>query len=496
VGGAVALLAAAGLFTRYGIGGNLSRDESIYAYGGQQFAHGVPPYVSIFDPKTPLATMLAGLGVLIGNLFGAHDLDSIRVVFFVFSCLCVLAVYGLTLLLWESPAAALLAAVVFASFRGFAIDALGGPDAKTPGIFLALLSMALLYRRHWFWGAVSASLAFLVWQPLGIYAALAVLAAALGAAPGEWRRDAGRAVAGALIPVVAITLYFWLAGALHAFLESAFVFPATGIERPPETVGQRIEHIAQVVGAGYPHGRALFWGGLVLLCLLLGVRVVRGRGEWRRTLADPLVCVVFASFAGIVAYSITDFQGYPDLYPLLPYAAIGWGGAAAWVAARLTAPRLRLATGGVVVVAAAVLAGLSWNWFGHDRSNGPALAEQRANAATLERVTGPGRVLYALGNPTPLVLTGRRNPSRFVYLSSGVGRWVVKHTHGGLPGWERRVRATRPAAIVVGDLNSNALLRLMARLRSVYPSGALGRWTVFVDPALRDQARRSGLAVG
>jgi hypothetical protein len=82
-----------------------------------------------------------------------------------------------------------------------------------------------------------------------------------------------------------------------------------------------------------------------------------------------------------------------------------------------------------------------------------------------------------------------------VYLSSGVGRWVVKHTPGGLAGWERNVRATRPAAIVVGDRNSNALLKLVARLGQVYPQGAVGHWTVFVDPSLRARAKQAGVAV-
>ena len=47
---------------------------------------------------------------------------------------------------------------MFVAFRGFAIDALGGPNAKTPGIFFCVLAMWLLAGRRWFWGALAAGL--------------------------------------------------------------------------------------------------------------------------------------------------------------------------------------------------------------------------------------------------------------------------------------------------------------------------------------------------
>ena len=165
VGALLALAVAVALFSRFSIDDRLGRDESIYAYGGQQLAEGVPFYASIFDPKTPLSAILAGVAVVTARAVGAGDVHTIRLAFFVFACLAVPAVYLLGLSLWGSPLAGAVSAATFASFRGFATDALGGPDAKTPGVFLAVLSMLLLVRRRWFWGAFAGSLAFLVWQP-------------------------------------------------------------------------------------------------------------------------------------------------------------------------------------------------------------------------------------------------------------------------------------------------------------------------------------------
>src|SRR3954470_23097808 len=92
-GAALSLLVAVLLFTRFGVHGGLSRDESIYAYGGQQWADGVPFYVSIFDPKTPLSALLAALGVLSGRAVGIDGLIAVRIVFCAFACATVLALY-------------------------------------------------------------------------------------------------------------------------------------------------------------------------------------------------------------------------------------------------------------------------------------------------------------------------------------------------------------------------------------------------------------------
>ncbi|MGH3307408.1 MAG: hypothetical protein ACRDOX_06930, partial [Nocardioides sp.] len=45
------LLGALGavVFLLHGFGGILTRDLALYAYGGQQFAEGVPPFVSVLN---------------------------------------------------------------------------------------------------------------------------------------------------------------------------------------------------------------------------------------------------------------------------------------------------------------------------------------------------------------------------------------------------------------------------------------------------------------
>ncbi|MEA2296667.1 MAG: hypothetical protein QOE86_4306 [Solirubrobacteraceae bacterium] len=485
------------LFTRFGLDDTLRRDEAIYAYGGQQWANnGVPFETSIFDPKGPGAAALLALATLVARALSVNDLHLMRLFFFLFACGAVVGVYVLGLWLFESALAGLAAAITFASFEGFALDALGGPDAKMPGIFFAVVAMALLLRRRWFLGALAGSLAFLVWQPLVIYPAVAVVAAAV--APGRserWGR-VGQAVAGAAIPVAVTVVYYLLAGSLHDLFEGSVNFPLTGIQHGNETLRQRLDVIRHVVTADYGHTRWLFWGGLVLLPALAGLRLARGRSQLRDTVRDPFLVVVVLSFLGVVLFSATDFQGYPDLYPLLPYAALGIGGAVGLVLTGLRGGAwLRRVAGVVASLAVAALAVLTWHWYDVPRARDTNLILQRARAKKIKAMIGPGETLYAIGDPTSLVLTHRRNPSRYIYLGSAVGRWMLKHTPGHFAGWQRQVRKANPAVIVVAGWTGPTEQRTVRWLRSAYAERYMGHWQVFLTPDAIRRAKVRGISL-
>jgi hypothetical protein len=206
--------------------------------------------------------------------------------------------------------------------------------------------------------------------------------------------------------------------------------------------------------------------------------------------------VVIPTFLGIVAFSLTDFQGYPDLYPLLPYAALGVGGAVALAAAQIRVPRLRQVAAALSVAAVALLVGLTWSSYTDSYERSLPLPTLRDDAARLDRILDPGETLYALGDPTPLVLTRRRNPSRYIYLRSGVDRWVIRHTRGGLAGWEAQIRASGAEIVTVGAWGTGIAHKIKRYLKSIYgPPSRLGPWTVFVKPAVRERAARRGISL-
>ena len=496
LGGAAASVAVAiALFTRFSSNIEMSRDEGIYAYGGQQMAHGLAPYASIFDPKAPLATIIAGLAAVAARVLGRDDIYAIRAAFFVCSVLAVLAVYLLATRLFGSRLGGVAAAVVFAADWAFAVDAVSGPNAKTPAVLFAVLSMWLLAGRRWFWGALFSALAVLVWQPMVFYLLVAVLLPPL-VATGRRRRAFLQAVVGAAIPLAVTAVYFAVEGAFRFFVEAAVVFPLLGVQREAETVGTRLLHIVDTVDRYYGFGGVLFWVGLALLLTCVVVHLVRGRSSWRTAVLAPLVAVVLVTLVGNAAYAASDFQSYPDLYPLLPYPAIGVGGAVALLIGVLRARTAQWVVAVAVLGALVVLTGLSWVSFSHDPVNTqrPGLRAQLSDACVLDRLRVPGTPLLSLGDPVPLVATHRRNPDRFIYLGSGVDRWKVDHISGGLAGWTTQIRRWAPSVVVVSGWDGQYSQPIEGWLRqNGYVPRYVGRWRAFVTPGARERARQQGV---
>lgn len=494
---AAVLLLAVAMYTRFGVGEELRRDESIYAYAGQQLAEGVPPYVSILDPKTPLASILAGLGVAVGRFAGAEDLIAIRLLFFVLSCLTVLAVHLAAAWLFRSTAAGLVAAAVFVGFLGFAIDALGGPNAKTPGILFAAASTALIVRRQWFAAGMAGVLALLVWQPLAIYALVAVVAAGTMSQEGERGPNVARAVAGAALPSILTLLYFAVAGALPQLVEGALLLPATGTQRESTALPDHLTHIVRSVAAGYGAGGAtLLWAGLAALVALGVARARTLRRASEPLTGDPLLVAVLPPLVFIVAFSLVDFQGYPDAYPFLPLAAFGIGGAAAlalaavegrWPVALAGVPLARIGLG----IATAILLAVTWTAYSAPRREATALRRQQRDVDAVEALLLPGDRLLALGDPAPLVLSGRRNPLRTIYLAAGVDRWVVETTPGGFDGWTAQIAAADPDVIVIGGWTGEFGGPMRQWLRDRYRTLRVGNLHLFVTPEVAERARGS-----
>lgn len=499
-------VAALVVYTRYSSRTLLTRDEAIFVYSAKRFTHGVAPYVSIWDPKTPGTSMLGGLAIELGHLVGLHAVEAIRLVFLATAVLTAVAVYLLGRVLWRSVLAAAVGAGVFLCFPSWAFEAFTGPDAKMPGVLAAVVSMALVVRRRWFSAAFAAALAFLFWQPLLVFAAAVLVAAALVPGRARWRALA-LGSAGFVVPVGAVSLYFVGVGAFGTFVDAAFVQPATGAQSY-RGFDRSVELVSGVVNQ-YEHlDRWTFWIGIgVLLALAVDRvtigRVATGRGTgsqgWLDAARDPLVCVVALTLAALLAFSVRDFQNYPDLDPLLPYPALGLGGLALrlrTVATRVSrAPLVRVAVPAVCAVLVLALLVTSVAGFGTTpRDRTVSLGLQRAQACALNDVAGPG-TLDSLGDTPTLALTDRTNPDNFVAFAGGVVQWKLAHLPGGIAGWQRQISAEHPALITLNLWSGPIQDRMAAWLRRHYYRTDIGSLRVFLDPAARARARRLGIVV-
>ena len=139
----------------------------------------------------------------------------------------------------------------------------------------------------------------------------------------------------------------------------------------------------------------------------------------RAALTSPVVLVVFGTFVLNLLYAFYDFQSDPDTLPLLAYPAIGIGLGSVVAMGYLKATNVRRVVTGAVVAVAIVLAGVSWVNYVHTWGNDRKLVTQLRGACGIDRVVGHG-TLESLGNPVVFVLTHRKSPSNYIYLSSGV----------------------------------------------------------------------------
>ena len=471
VGAVLALAVAVALFTRFSFDDTMRRDEAIYAYGGQQLAAGVPLYRGIFDPKTPVGAGAGGCGGRAGAGAGVRGRpcdprgvlrrgvpERRR------GLLARARAVGLAAGGAAGGDGVRVVPVVRARRRGRA----GREDAGDPvrgrrvGAARAPADgSGARWRARWRrW----------CWQPFAVYPLVAVgggvrWALAGGACATRWRARRCRSWPSRRVAVGR--------GRAAGGGGGDVTYPLHGVERVPETLGERIAHIAGEV-----------WSGYGVTGLLLG----GGPACWSWRCDGAAACgaawVLAASLVPLVVFSLHDFQGTADAYPFLPYAAVGVAGACALLAAALA--RGRGGRGGGRRLRAELRRLLARPLARHR-----AAARARAGARRSSGCSTPAstsrrsatRFARADGHPRPdalrLPLRGRR----------GLG---LRHDFGGFEGFAAGIRARRPAVVVVDAWTGPLALRTKRWLRTRYRPDCMGDWLLFLAPGVRERAIAAG----
>lgn len=441
------LLAAAWTLGRYGDQEELYHDHGIVLYAGQQVLAGAPPYTAIFDHKGPGAALVCAAGVALGEALGSDDVRGTRFLFLWISAATVAAAFLLARRLLGPGPAPWLAAGCYTCFWSFAATAYSGPEPKTPMLLFQVLALLWAAGRRWLLAGLAASCAFLVWQPLAVFVpVIAVAAWASGpdarpragsggqAEPARSgragrRRAVGRVVLGAALPVLAVVGYYAAHGMLFELVDGVALFNLTLMENEA-TLYANVRALQQAMLLFYkPAGLVIAVGLFALVPLALW--------RWRRfggALArDPFFCVL-ASFPLPVLWSLLDFQGGPDFFVFLPYAALGF----AWLVGVGLERALDLAEldviGRAAVGALAVLAVWSSGWILMDALGPARLGDQRRALAAFEQ-RHPDARIASVGAPQALVLLERTNPTRYGFVMRGIANHVEAHHPGGYEGW-------------------------------------------------------------
>lgn len=440
----VAGVVALATFALHGVNGVLSRDLAVYAYAGQQFADGSPPYQGILNRAGPLAHMIPGVGVAAARVGGFDDLLGMRLLYLLISAVCVALVYLLGRDLLRSRLGGLASAAAFLSFAGFIEYASGGPREKTPMLLFLVAALWAASRRRWFTAGLLLSLATLVLQlafPAGIAALLVGL---LAEPPGRRLRGFAAIVLGGLVPVALGAAYLALVGAAGDALAGFLTINAR------YTTGSAFLENAgrnwRIVRTGYGFSTWFIVVGVVaILVVSLLTLVVQSR---RRDEGGPMLVAIGVTTVAALAWTARDFDGWPDLFVLLPFAALGVGTLVRELGAHL--PRRASVAVALAWTVAAVTVAVTFSVTERDHT----LVRQRASVDRVLSVLPAGSDIVVISAPQPLVLSGKTNSTRYAMLTSGLDDYVDDTWPGGMVGFTDSILRQRPALIAVAPPRS------------------------------------------
>jgi hypothetical protein len=486
----------------YGFDGALLRDYSIYLYSGQRMAEGIPPYISIFDHKGPLSPMIAGLGVMLSKLTGSDDVYTVRVLFFATGCLTVVAVYLLGKSVFRSQVAGFFAALTFLGFYAYGYPAASGPEPKTPMVLFQTLSLLLASQKRWFWAGCFGSLAFLVWQPMGVFSVV-VFVLAVSRPKGERRDAVLRALGGIATPLLVIVGYFYYYGALGKLLDGVVLFNALYLTRGEYTTAPLASRVLSDPTLSQTLlDPSLLWesvNDIVLPYMTMLVPIVIGlamiiRLYFLRPYQYRFVPILLSLPAPFL-WAFVDFALSEDFFVYLPYVAIGFGAFAASMIQRAKTPRLVGILLGMLLLGIAIA-----NTF--EEVNAPAadkllatnisLSEQREGASQIQKRFGKDIRIASINSPQVLVLLHRENPNPYLFITAGIDRYIDAKEPGGFEGWLRGLETSdvisffgEGQALLPGDESSTEHREeLLDWLGSNYHIEKVGPWYVFVRDSL------------
>ena len=431
-------------YALHGVDGMLTRDLAVYSYAGQQVAEGVPPYLGILNRAGPLAHLLPGVGVGLARLFGGDDVVVMRQLFLVFATLCTCAVYVLGRDLLRSRSAGIVTAATFLTFAGFIHYASNGPREKTPMTLFVVGALWAVTTRRWFTAGVFVSLATLCLQIAFFLSFTAAVVGALLLARGYRARALARIAGGGAVPVAVCLAYFALTGSLKAALDGFVLINSR--YTTPDPVLSRLEPVWEDLHRAYGSSVWLLIGGLVALAGLAALTLASRRSSQRPDDPPGLVLVAFAvSVLAALTWNVREYDAWPDLFPVLPLAAVGVGGVFARATARLPART----TAGLVAASALACTLLAVHHSVTTRDD--RLVAQRASVAAVLGELPEDVTITSVEAPQPLVLTGRTNPTRHQMFSGGLAHYLEDTWPGGLDGFRRDLVEDRPTLIAFGD---------------------------------------------
>ena len=472
------------IYGQFGFQGKLYRDDANLLYSSQRMAEGVPPYISIFNHTVPLPPLLGGLGVVISKKMGWNDLYTVRFLFFMIGCLTAVSVYFLGSAFGGSQWIGFMVALVFIQFFPFAKSAISGPQKKVPMVLFEVLALLLTSKKRWFWAGLCGSLAFLTWQAMGIFPIVTLFLAAIS--PEKDRlQNILRTTAGIVLPLIFVISYFYFYGAFWQLLDGAILFNIRHIDRRTTSLFYPFFRLIYVVGFRYDALLLPILIGLIMM-VYISLRKISQYSSFKALLNRDPFAPLLITFPAPLLWSLIDFQGIPDFFVFLPYVSIGFGYFIDVIFQQMKelllknrshpfyqrAPQFFL-----IGLVAALIAFAEVNVFLHKDSE---LGNQKKGAIEIEHRFGREVRFLSIGTPELLVLLHRENPNPYVFIISGIDRYIHEKSNNGFEGWLKELEAFRPEVIGFGETHGRHTPKLMDWMNSNYHPEQIGPWHIYV----------------
>jgi hypothetical protein len=239
-------------------------------------------------------------------------------------------------------------------------------------------------------------------------------------------------------------VYFALVGALREAVDAFLLINARYTE--PDPLLKNLSESVDELFTAYGLSTWLIVAGSVAL-VVLPLAFARQQRRPENRPAAVLAAFALALVTGLL-WNIKDYDAWPDLFPLLPLAAVGVGGVFAWATHRfshrstfLVALVLLVATTTTAVHAAVTT-----------RDN--RLLTQRESVEGVFDVLPPSATITSIEAPQPLVLDRRTNPTRYQMFSGGMHLYVDDHWPGGLRAFRQRLVDEPTTLVALGETMS------------------------------------------
>ena len=414
------------LFT--GFNAPLQRDPGIYIYSANMALDGIPPYKSIFDHKGPGAPLILASLAKLYSIFSKDILGEIlfiRVITIFLISLIPILIFFISLDFLNENAA-FLTSLVFITFFGFTFFA-SAPRPKGFMLLFETLFLLFIIRKNYLWAGFFASAAAIVWQPMGLF----VLAGLYDSIKEKkWKKY----IAGSFILPVLTLFYFVYHGSLNYLWDGMVLFNLKYLDTRP--IISNIENIRTALKTGYSNSTAF-----ILLGIFLFIQFYRKK-EFPR--------ILLYSFPLPILWSIADFQGPPDMFPLLPYAALGLG----YLFQKIQFKKYDFYIVSLALVLIAIVP---------HRPVKTSLSLQYEEAIKVkERFNGE---IITIGAPHFMALAGLKNPSRYLFVLRGIDKKIEQEYPNGIDGWLNFLMKTKPKALVIGEIKGEHAKRIKKWIR-------------------------------